>query len=274
MAMYTVLELITPEIAREYLKRNVKNRRLKPGRVADYASDMKNGRWQITPQGISFHENGTLGDGQHRLEAIIKSDTPVLMNVTYDVPNETTMFDRGANRSVPDILTIGGFDGNVANPIVVGAINFLFSLAKGKAPTEAVVSDFCLKNSEKLSKAASVCNAGPGDRICAKSPMVAAAFCALYCGLDEAGVREFFRVANTGFYSLKTQSSAIVIRNYLLREYGRNTWTQRKNLFTITTAAISDYAKGVSRMKKYRSDATPVFFKYVKTYLLDKYVMS
>lgn len=272
--MYSRVELITPEIAKRYLEKNTKNRKIKPGAVRRYAADMKSGQWQLNNQGIAFHEDGSLGDGQHRLLAIIQSDTPVEMLVTYDVPNDTTLFDRGVVRSTSDILTLNGFDPSVANTIVVAAVNFLFLYSKGRAPTDAVVSDFCEKNRDLVVKAVSVAGAGNGDRICQKAPVIAAAFCALYSGIAEEGLREFFTVVNTGFANGRSQSAAIVLRNYIIREYGRSTMEQKKYLFAITTQAISDYAKGNGRTKKYQSTITPVFYKFVKSHVLDWYFAS
>lgn len=272
--MYTVVELITPEIAKEYLKRNTKNRKIKKGAVTRYANDMRAGKWQLTPQGISFHENGSLGDGQHRLLAVIESDTPTLMNVTYDVPNDVTLFDRGVVRSTPDILTLNGLDPDVANNSVVGCVNFLFCNAKGRTPTESIVSDFCEENREYLVKANRVVLSGNGDRLCTKAPVIAAAFCALYSGLSEEGLRDFFNVVNTGFYSGGGKTSAIVLRNYITREYGKNTWEQRRLLFEMTTLAIHDFARGVGRTKKYKLGTTPMFWRFVKRNAIDKYAVS
>ena len=42
------------------------------------ARDMKAGHWRLTHQGIAFDPAGVLIDGQHRLWAIVESDTTLL----------------------------------------------------------------------------------------------------------------------------------------------------------------------------------------------------
>ena len=50
MAMYSREELITPDIAREYLKQNLKNRNVRQKKVKEYAGDIKAGKWTASPQ--------------------------------------------------------------------------------------------------------------------------------------------------------------------------------------------------------------------------------
>lgn len=99
---------ITPELAREYLAKNIdKNRPIRKAVVHAYAEQMKRGEWKITPQGISFDQKGRLIDGQHRLMAIIESGAKVPMYVTTGVPvDRMLMIDCGAKRTPADILSI------------------------------------------------------------------------------------------------------------------------------------------------------------------------
>lgn len=99
---------ITPELAREYLAKNIdKNRPIRKAVVHSYAEQMKRGEWKITPQGISFDQKGRLIDGQHRLMAIIESGAKVPMYVTTGVPvDRMMMIDCGAKRTAADILSI------------------------------------------------------------------------------------------------------------------------------------------------------------------------
>lgn len=69
--------LITPEMAEEFLKHNTRNRNIRLPYVEELATYMRQGKWDVTHQGIGFYEDGTLFDGQHRLHAIIKAGVPV-----------------------------------------------------------------------------------------------------------------------------------------------------------------------------------------------------
>jgi len=105
---------VTPEMAKRWLDNNFRNRPLVGDVVAAYARDMTNGVWVPTHQGIAFNDADELIDGQHRLNAIVRSAKTVRMMVTFGLPSKiagsemTTMdaVDRGRTRSVADQLKI------------------------------------------------------------------------------------------------------------------------------------------------------------------------
>jgi hypothetical protein len=102
------IELITPEVAAEYLKLNIDNNRtLYPKRVDRYAREMREGRWEPTNQGLAFNVNGQLIDGQHRLHAVIQSGVSVSMLVTRNLPvSAVSKIDTGRARSASDLLKL------------------------------------------------------------------------------------------------------------------------------------------------------------------------
>lgn len=105
MKKYTTTEYIDPHLAAEYLERNTLNRAVRAAKVAEYAADMRLGRWHDTGQGIIFDETGTLIDGQHRLLAIIESGIGVHMDVIRGVSRSAMAYiDVGAKRSTNDYL--------------------------------------------------------------------------------------------------------------------------------------------------------------------------
>ena len=60
MAIHAEMEIITPQIASEYLAKNTNNYRvLSKSKVDVYAEDMRNGNWQENGEGIAFGEDGT-----------------------------------------------------------------------------------------------------------------------------------------------------------------------------------------------------------------------
>lgn len=75
--MKTSIETITPLYAKKLLSLNKNNRPVNKYRVSAYASDMKNGCWQLTHQGILIGKNGNVIDGQHRLYAVIESGASI-----------------------------------------------------------------------------------------------------------------------------------------------------------------------------------------------------
>lgn len=100
---------ITPELATEWLKKNIGNRTPKRERFL-YAEMMKRGEWnEDNPQPICFDENGNLIDGQNRLMAVIISDIPVKMYVAKGVSNSVKdVIDTGVKRIGADVLQMQG----------------------------------------------------------------------------------------------------------------------------------------------------------------------
>jgi hypothetical protein len=82
--MRTEVIEITPKMAQLFLSNNNVNRKISQSNIASLASDMKEGRWQLTHQGICLGKDMALIDGQHRLKAILEADVPVKMCVTFD----------------------------------------------------------------------------------------------------------------------------------------------------------------------------------------------
>lgn len=105
---------VTPEMAARWLKNNFRNRPMSEHVIKAYATDMKNGVWHPTHQGIAFNDADALIDGQHRLMAIVRAKVTVRMMVTFGLKSKiagsdmTTMdcVDRGRTRSVADQLKI------------------------------------------------------------------------------------------------------------------------------------------------------------------------
>lgn len=113
------IETVTPEMAKEWLAEMGVNRNVKEASVAMYASDMANGNWKLSPQGIAFDENGTVFDGQHRLHAVIRSEAAVPMLIIRGFPvhqgsmKTMDIVDCGVVRSLADrIKLMGCYNGN------------------------------------------------------------------------------------------------------------------------------------------------------------------
>lgn len=100
---------VTPALAQEWLDRNVHNRPIRKNKVADYARDMRSGRWALNGEAVKFAIDGVLLDGQHRLLAIVAADIHVPMLVVSGLANETqTTMDAGVKRTTGDALGLEG----------------------------------------------------------------------------------------------------------------------------------------------------------------------
>ncbi len=127
--MKTNIVLVTPEVAKELLKKNSKNRPVSKKTVDFYAQLMSAGKWCENGDTIRIGKSGTLLDGQHRLLAIIKSGKSYHYIIATDVddivfPN----IDVGRLRRGSDVLALIG----VANyNEAASAVRMCLSLQKG-----------------------------------------------------------------------------------------------------------------------------------------------
>ena len=113
------IETVTPAKAHAWLLSMSPNRTVKEATVVMYASDMANGNWKLSPQGIAFDENKSLFDGQHRLLAVIRCGLAIPMLIIRGFPTTQgkmktmDVVDCGAIRTLPDSLKLMGcYSGN------------------------------------------------------------------------------------------------------------------------------------------------------------------
>ena len=249
--MKTMFVNISPELAKKYLEKNTNNRRLRTSVVNAYAQDMRQGNWQENAEAISFYEDGSLRDGQHRLAAIVASNTTQRMLVVTDVPMDSFICDRQGKRTVADFLKLTGH-GEVANQLCSGGVRFMFLYA-GKKVGESLVYTFITENEEDLETVYKIVARGSSTQISRKAPVFAAVYCAYKCGIDEKVLTRFIDVVNSGHESDPSEDAAIVLRNQLVFDcvkYG-GAYSTQANIFRITLQAISDFSVCKPRTRKY-----------------------
>lgn len=100
----------TPALAEFILTElNHKNRPRKSSKIVQYSTDMANGKWLLTGETIAFGSDGLLKDGQNRLAACVRANTPFTSHAMFGIdPAAFAVMDTGANRSSSDILSIMG----------------------------------------------------------------------------------------------------------------------------------------------------------------------
>jgi len=104
-ASYPV-QMITPSIAVEMLKRNTNNfRNLRERKVSELALEMQSGRFRFNGDTICFGTDGSLIDGQHRLHACVYSGVSFYAIVVEGLDPRTAMTkDVGIKRQAADYL--------------------------------------------------------------------------------------------------------------------------------------------------------------------------
>lgn len=125
--MKTSIQTIQPLEAVQYLETVQNNRKVNRAHVTTLGNTLKDNRWMVNGESIKFaiDENGNnfLIDGQHRLRAVVASDTPITTVVIEGLdPEAFVSLDSGKRRSLADVLTILDYP----HPSVLsGALNIL-----------------------------------------------------------------------------------------------------------------------------------------------------
>ena len=122
---------IAPAQARRWLKKNRRNRPLRPGQVKRYAELIEEDEWITSPDAIAFDREGRLINGQHRLKAVVRSGKTIknALVATGLPPGAFKIADMGAKRTAADVLHIEGFK----HPQELGAVMKLVVLwAEGR----------------------------------------------------------------------------------------------------------------------------------------------
>lgn len=253
------IELITPKLAEEYLTHNTHNyRKINLSDVKKMAEDMKDGKWEETPEPISFSPSGVLLNGQHRLSAIVKSGVPVTMVVARDVTGR--VFDNQRKRTDAQYyrsLGIEGYAGSKTAGCLAGMVlsNSLDFNAGGDISASSKGA-YLAKNETEIDAIISAVSCGSKNHLSAKGAVCCAAWCLFLQGESVENIHEFFNVVNTGFPIVgKDCSSAIAFRNQLLKEKS-NSQSRRCTAvdFSGTIRAFNDFKKGVIRRNAYQFD--------------------
>lgn len=107
--MKTETMLVTPSMAREWLKKNTDNRRLRQSHVDALRNAWDRGEWKLIHAGVAFATDGRLLDGQHRLTMVagLPDSSAVPLNVTSGAdPAAFTVIDQGMRRTTSDVFSV------------------------------------------------------------------------------------------------------------------------------------------------------------------------
>ncbi len=134
VSLNVTLERITPDVAKEYLSSNERNRTLSESQMAKIRDALNEGDWCVNGATIVFDWNGVLSDGQHRLMGIIRTGksivTLVVRGVEPFVAQDTT--DNTRKRTLSSQLQMRG-EANYKS--LASAINVYWQLCYSKTLT-------------------------------------------------------------------------------------------------------------------------------------------
>ncbi len=100
---------VSPEMARELLEANNHNRTMRKEYVRKLAAAMQRGEWTVNGEPVQIAKDGTLLNGQHRLNAVVESgvSVPLLIIRGLEISSQNTM-DSGLRRNLSDVLALHG----------------------------------------------------------------------------------------------------------------------------------------------------------------------
>lgn len=134
--IYTKEILLTPELAKEYLRNNdPRQRHINYGWSKTMARDIVSGRWieELQQEAIDFNTDGLMQNGQHRCMAVIYAQTPVKAKVRYNCPKEWfETYDRNKARTANDF-----YRGKHAK-IIIGLATFAICIGEKSTLLNAV----------------------------------------------------------------------------------------------------------------------------------------
>lgn len=99
----------TKELVDGLLAMNTKNRKVRKSHVEYLAKQLSAGNWTLTSQGVGVSVDGSLTNGQHRLEAIKAADYPPMrLLVVYGLPSDCIKHEDAGllTRSMADVMSL------------------------------------------------------------------------------------------------------------------------------------------------------------------------
>jgi len=101
--------LVDPGTAEKLLLRNTHNRPKSRQHAVKLSFTIKRGEWKLNGEPIIIADDGTLLDGQHRLQAIVMSGITVPVVVVSGVDRSAfDTIDQGRKRTTGDVFSING----------------------------------------------------------------------------------------------------------------------------------------------------------------------
>lgn len=140
--------VITPTLAKQLLTHNTDNRPMRPLLVAHYRRSIEAGLWRRTHQGGAMDTNKVLQDSQHRLQACVDADIPIVLSFYVGMdPDNFKAIDEGKVRSIGDLLGKAGEGdvnllGTVTRLVAAAREPFPHSYLKGRTPNSVLYDEF------------------------------------------------------------------------------------------------------------------------------------
>jgi hypothetical protein len=242
MTIKTLIVDITPAMAENWLAQDEpdSDRKLRVGWVDQLATDMKDGNFMLTHQGIAFNCDGKRLDGQHRLHAIVKSGTTQRMLVTTGLPREIrSVIDINKTRTLSDYISIS--DQPASKAVVQVTVSMYFGNNLKPRLTRPGQKEFFLKYRDYMEWA--VDQLPNGTKI-AKAGVRAAVARAYYNAKGNtqkiSKIKRFCEILREGQTLNATEQGVRVLRDFLIGN----------KQYAGSTASVDVYSKTANALHK------------------------
>jgi hypothetical protein len=217
--VFSEVTTVTPGLAAELLRRNDHNRGIKQVKAAQYAADMRDGRWAFNGEPVIIADTGELNDGQHRMQAIIDANTSLPFLFVFGLARDSReTVDQGAARGAADYLGMGGTE-NASTAATIARLVLAYERSGGQ-----VIDTREITNSEVVARVRDDAAIAASARFAVSMGRHARQYVAgtvigfchyLFVRIDEQDAADFLAQVSTG-EGLKSGCAAIAVRERLL----------------------------------------------------------
>ena len=255
--MYFKIMLVTPEMAKEWLKTNDRNRTPNKDKLAKLKYDLENGYFELTHQAIAFDVDGKLSDGQHRLTEIAETGIAAPLSVAFNAPRSANM-DIGTKRSPKQSLYMAGIieKGTLEyDCLTYPLISFMVYRSLGEERMRSLTPMnrhiLYMKYKSLIDPIIEIGTKANGK--CRSSAIMYSMMCALNGGVPESTIGKWHKIVETGDFYDEDKQILMAGRSVLLFKKIANenttistTRSKKEEVETIIKKAmssISHYAK-------------------------------
>ncbi|MCP3701052.1 MAG: hypothetical protein GY920_21545 [Aliivibrio sp.] len=215
--MKVSIQNITPVMAAEFLENNKSNRKINKKQLEMIVRSIEADKWRLTHQGVAFYDDGELADGQHRLQAIVKTGRtlkmPVFTGIERDI-DTILAIDCGKGRTVIDSASISGINIKPSDISVVKGIEYGYASKAFKKLSHSESCDLCTKYFNELQN---INTLFPKSKpFITLAPVKVAVIDSLSSGVSMEVAKKFCDALVSGEYSESIFVNAVRLRSKLI----------------------------------------------------------
>lgn len=244
---------IDAKLATDLLQINFTNRPIKNFVVDNYTADMKNGRWQFTGDTIQISSEGKLLNGQHRLMAIIKSDTAQIFHIQTGLsPESFSKMDIGKVRTAGDTLATTGYKHYSSVATIVRYVSmydngllpeYVTNGYRAKFSNQEIANEAAKLNKTLLEETANVAGRFVGKARFLDMVSVSSLFY-IFRRINNDAAANFFQMLSSGDgIGSEHNSSIYLLRQKFIASMGTGNKISSRHKFVITIKAWNYYRK-------------------------------